>query len=185
MRGGAPITIIPQITTAPGKHGQRQPQHQTGLRRGQDDRDSAWCPWGGRDEIFLLGEPGDDVEEEVLDCPGRRGTGSRRSPRCPPPRCAPWRASSAPPLRSSASAWASTSTVATRATASGPVFSAGSGLALPVWRRRTCPSPPTTGRWSWRAAGSPMPFGGLLTASTDRVSGKSVMTPARSLVIGC
>src|SRR6266508_282048 len=81
-----------------------------------------------------------------------------------------------------ASGW--DSMVATRATGRGPAFSPGSFFASPLWKTDLSVSPQD---WrlvlarGWRL----IPLGGAFAASTERVRGNRVMTPARSLVIGC
>src|SRR5499426_286873 len=75
------------------------------------------------------------------------------------------------------------STVATAATASGPLISWGSGFATPRSRSALLVSPQLSGlvRASiWTLT----PLDGVLSAAIDRVSGKSVVTPPMSRVIG-
>ncbi len=76
------------------------------------------------------------------------------------------------------------STVATTATGSGPVFSFGSGTALPVWNTFLSVSPHDC-RLVWASGEACTPFGMDLAGSTERLSGNRVITPPMSLVMGC
>ena len=106
-------------------------------------------------QILLLGEPGHDVEEEVRDCPGRPRNWLEAKSAVPTTTMRAFggllRLASPSGLRRRA--WPRVDRGHRRPPRAARSSRSDPGWPRRVWRTRSCPSRPTTARWSAPAAG--------------------------------